>query len=74
MYFPGMGFLDRLPPPLHMINIYQLNYCLCDGSVLVNDVWPPPPPINFLHDQISIYLALFTVRLTLSGPSAAATG
>ena len=23
----------------------------------------PPPPINFVHDQISIYLALFRVRL-----------
>ena len=23
------------------------------GSVLVNDVWTPPPPINFVHDQIS---------------------
>ena len=22
-----------------------------------------PPPINFVHDQISIYLALFRVRL-----------
>ena len=24
---------------------------------------PPPPPINFVHDQISIYLALFRVML-----------
>ena len=48
----------------------------------------PPPPINFVHDKISIYLALFRVRLrhllgrtlrprvrivkTLFGPSAAA--
>ena len=47
------------------------------GSVLVNDFWTPaPPPINFVHDQISIYIVLFRVRLgevkTLSGPSAAA--
>ena len=36
------------------------------GSVLVNDFWTPPtppPPINFVHDQISIYLAFFRVRL-----------
>ena len=39
----------------------------CKGSVLLNDIWNPkpasPPPINFEHDQISIYLALFRVRL-----------
>ena len=23
----------------------------------------PPPPINFVHDQVSIYLVLFRVRL-----------
>ena len=35
---------------------------------------PPAPPINFIHDQISISLVLFRVRLGLdfSGPSAAA--
>ena len=33
------------------------------GSVLVNDFWTPPPPINIVHDQISIYLALFRGRL-----------
>ena len=33
------------------------------GSVLVQDFWTPPPPIDFVHDQISIYLALFRVRL-----------
>ena len=32
-------------------------------SVLVNDFWTPPPPINFVLDQISIYLVLFRVRL-----------
>ena len=31
-----------------------------EGSVLVNDFWTPlPPPNNFVHDQISFYLALF---------------
>ena len=34
-----------------------------EGSVLVNDFWTPPPPINFVHDEISIYLTLFRVRL-----------
>ena len=34
------------------------------GSVRVNDFSTlPPPPINLVHDQISIYLALFRVEL-----------
>ena len=35
------------------------------GSVLVNDFCTPapsPPPINFVHDQVSIYLALFRFK------------
>ena len=23
-----------------------------EGSVLVNDFWTPPPPINFVHDHL----------------------
>ena len=46
------------------------------GNFLENNFWtplrvcpserfldPPPHPINFVHDQISIHLALFRVRL-----------
>ena len=60
-------------------NIYQVR--------LSEQFWTPPPPINFIHDEIriSIYLLLFRVRLghflgralrlgQARGPTAAATG
>ena len=42
-----------------------MNLVLVCGSVLGTIFGPPapPPPINFVHVQISIYLALFMVRL-----------
>ena len=42
-------------------HMFQFHYILrvCPSERFLD----PPPPINFVHDQISIYLVLFRVRL-----------
>ena len=61
VYMPNFNLLRKL---WNLLNIDELwdnfsNFLVLyfplhkiSGSVLVNDFWTPPPPINFVHDHL----------------------
>ena len=46
----------------HFMGIKDI-FCLLMLGVCPSERFLDPPPFNFVHDQIRIYLALFRVRL-----------
>ena len=55
MYFT----LKHQRNPFINVNQNKINKEMFSGTVLENDYWPPPYPINFVHDHI--YFLFLTI-------------